>query len=92
MKEKTTDKYLTIQSVSETLGCTDKYVYILIQEGNLKAIKLGERALRVSEQSLQNFIATRSVKPEDYFAPKDPPAKKTEPGNLKVARSKWIDQ
>lgn len=88
-KEKTTDKYISIQNVAETLGCTDKYVGILIREGNLKAIKLGERALRVSEQSLQAFLASRVVNPEDYFAPKEPAP---EPRTTKVARSNWMQK
>lgn len=90
MKEKTADKYLTIQSVAETLGCTDKYVYILIQEGNLKAMKLGERALRISEQSLQSFISSRIVNPEDYSAPAEP--EKPEPKKPTVARSNWMNR
>ena len=92
MKERPADKYLTIQSVAETLGCTDKYVGILIREGNLKALKLGERALRISEQSLQAFIAARIVNPEDYFAPEEPPSKESEPRNPKIARSNWMNR
>ena len=87
-KEKTTDKYLKVQSVAETLACTDEYVRILIREGNLTAIKLGVRAIRVSEQSLKAFIAARKVNPEDYYAPEEPPA--PEPPKPKVARSQKI--
>ena len=89
-KEKIADKYLSVQSVAETLGCTDKYVSILIREGNLKAMKLGERALRISEQSLQAFIASRIVNPEDYFAPPEAPS--PEPQKPKVARSSWMNR
>ncbi len=89
MKEKAADKWLKIQSVAETLGCTDAYVYSLIREGAIKAMKLGERALRVSEWSLQKFISARVVNPEDYFAPEDP---SPEPEKPAIARSKWMSR
>ncbi len=91
MKDKTAEKWLQVQSVAETLGCTTKYVYVLIQQGDLKAMKLGERALRVSEQSLQAFIAGRVVNPEDYYAPEEPPPSE-EPQKPKVARSRWMNR
>jgi excisionase family DNA binding protein len=90
LKEKTGDKWLPIQSVSETLGCTDKYVYALIQQGSLKAMRLGERALRVSEQSLYAFIDGRIVNPQDYFAPLEEPPPETE--KPRVARSSWMNR
>ena len=86
------DRYLSIQNVAEALGCMDHYVHNLIQEGNLKAIKIGVRALRISEQSLQAFIAARVVNPADYFAPEEPPPRKPEPQKPKVARSNWMSR
>jgi excisionase family DNA binding protein len=92
LKDKTADKYLTVQSVAETLSCTTKYIYELIQAGSLKAIKIGERGLRISEKSLQEFIAVRVINPEDYFAPKELPASEPEQQKTKVARSRWMDR
>ena len=94
MKEKTDDKWLQVQSVAERLDCTDKHVYSLIQEGALKAMKLGERAIRVSEQSLKSFIAARLINPADYFAPEDDPPSKQKKEEVKsqVARSTWMDR
>ena len=95
MKEKTADKWLPIQSVAETLGCTDQYIYQLIRQGDLRAMKLGERALRISERSLQDFIATRAVNPEDYYAPAEPQHKIPQadhPPPTTVARSKWMNR
>lgn len=92
MKEKTADKYLKVQSVAETLSCTDGYVYELIQAGALTAVKIGDRALRVSEQSLQAFLAARVVNPEDYFAPKEPPDPEPSPAPKRVARSNWMNR
>lgn len=96
MKEKNVaDKYLTIQSVAETLSCTDNYVYELIRVGSLTAVKIGERALRVSERSLQNFLAARVVNPDNYFAPKETPSSSTPepaPEKPKVAKSNWMNR
>jgi excisionase family DNA binding protein len=89
MKEKTADTYISVQSVAEILSCTDKYVYAMIQEGSLKAIKLGQRALRVSERSLQQFINANVVNPEDYFSPKE---LSQEPRSPKVVRSNWMQK
>ena len=92
MKDKTIDKFLKVQNVAETLSCTDGYVYELVQAGALTAIKLGERALRISEQSLQAFLAARVVNPDDYFAPKEPPAPEQESQKPKIARSNWMNR
>ncbi len=89
MKDKEADRFISVQVVAGILSCTDQYVYSLIQMGSLKAIKLGERALRVSEQSLQAFIASCAVNPEDYFAPEEPPSP-GEPQKPKTARSNWM--
>ncbi|MCK9362114.1 MAG: helix-turn-helix domain-containing protein [Syntrophales bacterium] len=94
MKENTADRYLTIQSVAKTLSCTDQYIYGLVREGNLTAIKIGERALRVSEQSLHAFLAARIVNPEDYFAPKEGLREESprETQNPNIARSNWMNR
>lgn len=90
--EKTADKYLSVQSVAETLSCSDDYVYMLIRNGNLQAVKIGERALRISDQSLKAFISARIVNPEDYFAPKEPSAPAPESQKPKIARSNWMNR
>jgi excisionase family DNA binding protein len=92
MKDKAADKWISIQSVAETLGCTDKYVYALIQQGDLRAMKLGERALRVSEQSLHDFVNLRIVNPEDYFAPQESKPEPSPIKGAKVARSNWMNR
>lgn len=93
MKEKTDDKWLQVQSVADRLDCTDKHVYSLIHEGALKAMKLGDRAIRVSARSLQDYIDARIINPADYSAPADdpPPKQKKEDGKPQVARSTWMD-
>ncbi len=90
MTEKITEKYITIQTVAERLSCTDNHVYELIREGKLLAVKIGERALRVSETSYADFIADNVINPEDYFAPTEP-TPDPESQKPKIARSNWMN-
>lgn len=83
------ERYISVQNVAEVLGCMDHYVHNLIQEGRLVAIKIGVRALRISERSLQEFIASNIVNPADYFAPEERPQ---EPRSQKIARSNWMSR
>ena len=87
------DKYLTLHVVADLLSCTERHIYDLIAEGSLMAIKVGSRSVRVSEQSLKDFIEKRKVNPEDFFDP-DIEAKSTatprSPSAWPVARSKFL--
>lgn len=65
--DNTKDRYITIQSVAETLSCTEQHIYALIREGALVSIKIGGRAVRISERSLQEFIAKNTVDPESFY-------------------------
>jgi len=55
------DRFITIQHVAERLSCSDRYIHELIQIGALIAIKIGRRAIRVSEKSLTEFIESRFI-------------------------------
>ena len=84
------DKYLTLQTVAEILSCTDRHIYDLIVEGALDAIKVGGRAMRVSEKSLEEFIEKQKVNPEDYFDPDKETKPATAPAEHPAARSKFL--
>jgi len=92
------ERYFTVQTVAERLSCTDVFVYTLIREGKLKAIKIGCRALRISESSCDAFIMSRTVNPADYFAaeevkPARPKYASTAPEDpIEPARSKWMSK
>ena len=61
------DKLLYIANVAERLTCSRRYVYTLIQNGGLKAVRIGvKNGLRVVESSLLEFISSRQVDPLDY--------------------------
>jgi len=86
----TADRYISAQKVAEILSCTDQYVYSLVREETLDAIKIGPRALRISERSLNAFIDAGRVDPEDYFAPE---AQEPEPSpQKKIVHSNWMDK
>jgi len=58
-----------MQVVANVLSCTERHIYDLIVEGELVAIRIGARAVRVAEQSLFAFIERRKINPEDLFDP-----------------------
>ena len=88
MADESRDRYVTIQAVADFLSCSERYVYDLIAEGSLQAIKLGSRAVRISEQSLNAFIESRRIDPEDFH---DPEADKNiPPTQPAVAKSVWM--
>ena len=65
--DKLSEKYLYVYSVAKQLNCSKKHIYKLIQDGELKAIRLGTRALRITESSLKNFLEKNEINPQEYF-------------------------
>ena len=49
-------RLLFVSTVAQRLNCSKQYVYTLIETGKLKAIRLGPRGLRVSEDALFEFV------------------------------------
>ena len=85
------DKYLTPHVVADLLSCTERHIYDLIAEGSLTAIKVGSRSVRVSEQSLKDFIEKMKVNPADFFDPdKEKQQSPAAPSERPVARSKFL--
>ena len=96
------DKYLTMTAVAEMLGCTERHISDLIIEGELIGLKIGSRAVRISEQSLTDFIKRHTINPDDLFDPdiekqKQPiasiPKQQQSPeqkNGQTIARSSWM--
>jgi excisionase family DNA binding protein len=57
------DKLLHVIQVSEKLNCSKPTVYKLVEDGELKGIKIGERGLRISKKSLDEFLKRKTIKP-----------------------------
>jgi excisionase family DNA binding protein len=89
--EKDKDRYITVQFVAEILSCTEKHIYFLIQEGSLQSIKIGNRAVRISEKSLRDFIEKNKVNPDDFFDPEREENKDIR-ANQSVVKSKWMQK
>jgi excisionase family DNA binding protein len=61
------NRLLSVHHVARRLSCTENTIYSLIQDGSLKAIRIGKRALRITESSLDEFLESREINPEEYF-------------------------
>ncbi|MCP4746231.1 MAG: helix-turn-helix domain-containing protein [Desulfobacteraceae bacterium] len=62
-----TDKLICVAKVAKRLDCSRRYVYTLIHNGKLAALRIGEKyGLRVPESSLLNFMKTRRINAADY--------------------------
>ena len=91
IKEK--DRFITIQHAAQRLSVKDRFVYGLIQDGLLTAIRLGPRTLRVSEKSLDRYITSQQVDPAALYDPGDPPEElPSESAPQKPARSQWMSK
>jgi len=53
------EKLLTTQEVADYLGLTRRTIYTFIQEGTLRAVKVG-REWRIKESELEAFISRGS--------------------------------
>lgn len=55
-------RLLTVSQAADLLSCSRSWVYRLIDEGRLKAIRIGSRkGLRATEKSLEGYLASREV-------------------------------
>ena len=63
------ERLLKVPEVSNALGVHDMTVYLMIRRGEIAALKVGKRALRIPEAELQRWIdlkiatGTRSSRP-----------------------------
>lgn len=48
--------FLTVQDVSQIIGCSTRTVYRLINNGTIKAVNLSERLIRINRRSLEHVI------------------------------------
>ncbi len=65
------DRYFTIQWVAKRLNCSEQHVYLLLRQGKIMAIRIGDRAMRISEQSFDRFIEENIIDPDEFFETND---------------------
>jgi excisionase family DNA binding protein len=54
--ETKTHEWLTVPEVAEELRIPRSRAYELIQSGDLPAVRIGERSIRVNRQELERFL------------------------------------
>ena len=83
---------LTIKTVADALGCTERHVSALIADGEFEAIKIGSQAVRISEESYNMFIEKKKIKPEDIFDPDNEKHQSEQPPQrpTRVAQSNYL--
>ena len=62
------DKLICVANVAQQLNCTRQHVYNLIRDGELKAVRIGVRGVRVTAASLLEFTTSREIDPMSYDA------------------------
>ncbi len=60
-ENKNRERLIYVSKAAEKLNCSAQHVYNLINDGHLKAVKIGSRSLRIPESSLKAFIEDREV-------------------------------
>jgi excisionase family DNA binding protein len=58
-------KLLRVYRVAELLDCSKSQVYAMIQRQELCAVRLGERGIRITLKSLDNYLNDKKVDPDD---------------------------
>lgn len=61
------DKLLLTNIAADRLGCTTAHIYNLVRDGHIDAVRIGKRGIRISEQSLDAFIQSRIIDPDEFF-------------------------
>ena len=59
-------KFMYVSRVADMLCCSEKHVYELIKDDKLEAIRLGKCAIRVSKDSVLDFIEQNKIDPTEY--------------------------
>jgi excisionase family DNA binding protein len=62
------DKLLLVSVVATRLNCDTRKVYKMIKHGDLPAIRVGPRGLRVFESDLVTYLNANIVNSEDVDA------------------------
>jgi len=58
-------RLVQIRNVAAELACSSRHVYHMIREGQLEAVRLGPRALRITRESLDKFLEDHRVNPKE---------------------------
>ena len=65
------EKLLTVDEVAEILRVSPSTVYRRIQAGELPAVKLGHRQVRIKQEDLDAYIEAHRIEPDRRPASED---------------------
>jgi len=65
------EKLLTVDEVAEILRVSPSTVYRRIQAGELPAVKLGHRQVRIKREDLDAYIEAHRIEPDQRLTPKE---------------------
>lgn len=57
-------KLLRVYRVAAILDCSKSQVYVLVQRGDLIAVRLGPRGIRITAKSVDEFMARNELDPD----------------------------
>ena len=58
-------RLMQIRTVAAELDCSREQIYLMIRRGQLEAVRLGPRGLRITRDSLDKYLADHRVDPEE---------------------------
>lgn len=61
------NQFIQVRKAAKILDCSSDFIHQLIREKKITAINLGERATRVSSESLLNYIQESRIDPEKFY-------------------------
>lgn len=56
-----------VHTAAAILSCSTRQIYALIQDGHIKAVRLGKRGVRVVKDSLTVYLKQNQIDPKSYF-------------------------
>ena len=65
------EQFVSVKAAAESLCCTEQFIYSMISSGDLRAIKMGTRAIRISATSLSEYVEARWIDPATYCCEDD---------------------
>lgn len=67
MEEKTLKQYVQISKAAKSLSVSKDFIHQLIADGHLDGVRLGQRAIRISQDSIDRLLEKSKINPESYY-------------------------
>lgn len=62
------EKLIHVKTAAQMLCCTTRHVYNLVRDGEIEAVRVGPRGMRIKKTSVDQFLQTNTIAPEDFYA------------------------